>query len=130
MRSLPIEEDHHPEVDRLAWVSVYCRGTLDQEYQQRMEEMLEVLNQPRDEHAPVVALDERPVQLLDSRRPQPRWRHYERIGMRLLTVESQPLQTAKKGISTRLQQSCLLGFNQRRRVGIMISMPMRSLQAV
>jgi hypothetical protein len=34
-----------------------------------MEEVLEVLNQPWDEHAPVVALDERPVQLLDSLRP-------------------------------------------------------------
>ena len=37
---------------------------LDQEYLQRMEEVLEVLNQPRDEHAPVVALDERPVQVV------------------------------------------------------------------
>jgi hypothetical protein len=36
---------------------------LDQEYQQRMEEVLEVQNQPCDEHAPAVALDERPVQL-------------------------------------------------------------------
>ena len=34
-----------------------------------MEEVLDVLNQPRDEHAPVVALDERPVQLLGSLRP-------------------------------------------------------------
>jgi hypothetical protein len=34
-----------------------------------MEEMLEVLNQPWDEHAPVVALDEWPLQLLKSLRP-------------------------------------------------------------
>ena len=34
-----------------------------------MEEVLDVLNQPRDEHAPVVALDERPVQVLGSVRP-------------------------------------------------------------
>jgi hypothetical protein len=97
--------------------------------QKRVEEVLEVLNQPWDGYAPVVALDERYVQLLDSLRPQPRWRHYERIGMRLLTVESQALRTAKKGISTRLQQTCLLGFNQRRRVGIMISIPVHYLQA-
>lgn len=31
-----------------------------------MEEVLRVLNRPLDERAPVVALDERPVQLLDS----------------------------------------------------------------
>jgi hypothetical protein len=42
---------------------------LDQEYLHRMEEVLEVLNQPWDEHAPVVALDERPVQLVDAVRP-------------------------------------------------------------
>ena len=34
-----------------------------------MEEVLDVLNQAADERAPVVALDERPVQLLDSLRP-------------------------------------------------------------
>jgi len=34
-----------------------------------MEEVLEVLSHPLDERAPVVALDERPVQLLDSVRP-------------------------------------------------------------
>ena len=34
-----------------------------------MEKVLDVLNQPRDERAPVVALDERPVQLLNSVRP-------------------------------------------------------------
>ncbi|MFZ0888454.1 MAG: IS630 family transposase [Candidatus Binataceae bacterium] len=34
-----------------------------------MEEVLDILSQPLDECAPVVALDERPVQLLDSARP-------------------------------------------------------------
>ena len=34
-----------------------------------MEEVLDILNQPADERAPVVALDERPVQLLDAARP-------------------------------------------------------------
>jgi hypothetical protein len=34
-----------------------------------MEEVLEVLSRPADERAPVVALDERPVQLLDAARP-------------------------------------------------------------
>lgn len=34
-----------------------------------MEEVLDVLSQPVDERAPVVALDERPVQLLDAARP-------------------------------------------------------------
>jgi len=33
-----------------------------------MEEILDVLSQPADERAPVVALDERPVQLVDSAR--------------------------------------------------------------
>lgn len=42
---------------------------LDQDYLQRMEEVLDVLSQPLDKRAPVVALDERPVQLLDSVRP-------------------------------------------------------------
>ena len=34
-----------------------------------MEEVLDILTQPADERAPVVALDERPVQLLGSARP-------------------------------------------------------------
>jgi hypothetical protein len=42
---------------------------LDQEYLQRMEAVLEVLNRALAKHAPVVALDERPVQLVDSLRP-------------------------------------------------------------
>jgi transposase len=48
---------------------MWCVPILDQEYVERMEEVLEVLSQPLDERAPVVALDERPVQLLDSVRP-------------------------------------------------------------
>src|SRR5215470_19803950 len=46
-----------------------CVPELDQEYLQRMEAVLEVLNRALDKHAPVVALDERPVQLVDSLRP-------------------------------------------------------------
>src|SRR5215472_10505127 len=46
-----------------------CVPQLDQEYLQRMEAVLEVLNRALDKHAPVVALDERPVQLVDSLRP-------------------------------------------------------------
>ena len=48
---------------------MWCVPQLDQEYLQRMEAVLEVLNRPLDKHAPVVALDERPVQLVDSLRP-------------------------------------------------------------
>jgi DDE superfamily endonuclease len=51
---------------------MWCVPTLDQEYRERMEEVLEVLSQPLNERAPVVALDERPVQLLDSVRPDMR----------------------------------------------------------
>jgi hypothetical protein len=45
---------------------MWCVPVLDQTYLERMEEVLQVLNRPLDERAPVVALDERPVQLLDS----------------------------------------------------------------
>jgi hypothetical protein len=45
---------------------MWCVPTLDQTYVERMENVLQLLNRPLDEHAPVVALDERPVQLLDS----------------------------------------------------------------
>jgi hypothetical protein len=34
---------------------------LDQQYIERMEEILEVLSRPLDDRSPVVALDERPV---------------------------------------------------------------------
>jgi hypothetical protein len=42
---------------------------LDEEYIARMEEVLDILSQPVDERAPLVALDERPVQSLASKRP-------------------------------------------------------------
>jgi hypothetical protein len=48
---------------------MWCVPKLDQEYVQWMEEVLDILSQPADPRAPVVALDERPVQLLDSVRP-------------------------------------------------------------
>ena len=48
---------------------MWCVPQLDQEYLRRMEAVLAVLNRPLDKHAPVVALDERPVQLLGSVRP-------------------------------------------------------------
>ena len=48
---------------------MWCVPNLDQEYIARMEEVLDTLSQPVDERAPVVALDERPVQLLASKRP-------------------------------------------------------------
>jgi hypothetical protein len=48
---------------------MWCVPQLDQEYLQRMEAVLAVLNRPLDKHAPVVALDERPVQLVNSPRP-------------------------------------------------------------
>jgi hypothetical protein len=44
---------------------MWCVPKLDQEYIQRMEQVLDILSQPADPRAPVVALDERPVQLLD-----------------------------------------------------------------
>jgi hypothetical protein len=51
---------------------MWCVPTLDQNYIERMEDVLEVLSRSSDERAPVVALDERPVQLLDSvRRDMP-----------------------------------------------------------
>jgi hypothetical protein len=48
---------------------MWCVAKLDQQYVQRMENVLAILTQPAAERAPVVALDERPVQLLDSLRP-------------------------------------------------------------
>ena len=48
---------------------MWCVPKLDQEYVERMEEVLDILSQPVDDGAPVVALDERPVQLLASKRP-------------------------------------------------------------
>ena len=48
---------------------MWCVPQLDQEYLQRIEAALEVLNRPLDKRARLVALDERPVQWLDSLRP-------------------------------------------------------------
>jgi len=48
---------------------MWCVPQLDQEYLQRMEAVLQVLNRPLDKHAPVVALDDRQAEMLDSLRP-------------------------------------------------------------
>jgi hypothetical protein len=45
---------------------MWCVPSLDQAYIERMEDVLRLLNRPLDNHAPVVALDEPPVQLRDS----------------------------------------------------------------
>jgi len=42
---------------------------VDEEYVNRMEDVLDILAAPAEEREPVVALDERPVQLLASERP-------------------------------------------------------------
>ena len=48
---------------------MWCVPKLDAEYIKRMEDVLNTLARPPDPEEPVVALDERPVQLLDSARP-------------------------------------------------------------
>lgn len=48
---------------------MWCVPALDDEYIAKMEDVLNLLARPYDERQPVVALDERPVQLLDSARP-------------------------------------------------------------
>jgi hypothetical protein len=47
---------------------MWCVPKLDEEYVKRMEDVLETLAKPLNEREPVVAPDERPVQLLDSAR--------------------------------------------------------------
>ena len=47
---------------------MWCVPKLDDEYIARMEEVLNVMARPYDARQPVVALDERPVQLHDSAR--------------------------------------------------------------
>lgn len=47
---------------------MWCVPKLDEEYIRRMENVLNVLAKPVSETEPVVVLDERPVQLLDSKR--------------------------------------------------------------
>ena len=44
-------------------------GKIDNEYVERMEDVLEILGKPVNKREPVVAVDERPVQLHDSKRP-------------------------------------------------------------
>jgi hypothetical protein len=48
---------------------MWCIPKVDEEYLKRMEDVLDTLAKPAEEREPVVALDERPVQLLDSARP-------------------------------------------------------------
>jgi transposase len=48
---------------------MWCVPDLTEEYIERMEDVLAVLEKPFDARRPVIALDERPVQLLDSKRP-------------------------------------------------------------
>jgi DDE superfamily endonuclease len=48
---------------------MWCIPTVDKEFIERMEDVLKLLAKPRNKLEPVVALDERPVQLLDSARP-------------------------------------------------------------
>jgi transposase len=48
---------------------MWCVPTLDAEYIDRMEDVLNVLARPHDPREPVVGLDERPVVLRGTRRP-------------------------------------------------------------
>jgi transposase len=51
---------------------MWCIPKLDDEYIARMEDVLDTLAAPADSKAPIVAIDERPVQLLDDvRRTKP-----------------------------------------------------------
>src|SRR5450631_2933781 len=47
---------------------MWCVPELTREYVERMENVLNVMEQPADGREPVVALDERPVQLLATER--------------------------------------------------------------
>lgn len=47
---------------------MWCVPKIDDEYIERMEDILDVLEKPKNEQEPVFVLDERPVQLLDSKR--------------------------------------------------------------
>jgi hypothetical protein len=47
---------------------MWCVPRLDDEYVERMENVLDLLAKPLNPREPVLALDERPVQLLDSAR--------------------------------------------------------------
>ena len=48
---------------------MWCVPKVDEEYVTRMEDVLDILAKPLNDKEPVVALDERPVQLLASARP-------------------------------------------------------------
>src|SRR5262249_53121643 len=89
----------------------------------------EVHNQPWDEPAPEVALDERPGAGVGPVRPATRWRHCERIGMGLLTVESHALRIAKEKTPFVCNDVAGWGFISVGVWGIMISMPMHYLRA-
>jgi len=64
---------------------MWCVATLDDEYIERMEDVLEVYERPLDRKEPVVCLDEKPIQLLKNinstsrmvRRRKPRRKDYE-----------------------------------------------------
>ena len=45
---------------------MWCVAKLDEAYVERMEDLLQLYEKPRDLAEPVVCLDERPVQLLDD----------------------------------------------------------------
>src|SRR5689334_14720985 len=47
---------------------MWCVPKLDAEYVERMEDVLNLYERPHNPQEPVVCLDERPVQLLDSKR--------------------------------------------------------------
>jgi hypothetical protein len=48
---------------------MWCVPNLDEQYVERMEDVLDLLTKPTNEREPVVVLDERPVQLRGSARP-------------------------------------------------------------
>ncbi len=47
----------------------WCVPELDEEFIEKMEDVLKVYERPYNEHRPVVCLDEKPIQLLDDIRP-------------------------------------------------------------
>ena len=51
---------------------MWCVSDLDDEFIERMEDLLDLYERPRDAAEPVVCFDERPVQLLDDKRPSSR----------------------------------------------------------
>lgn len=48
---------------------MWCVPQIDREFIDRMEDLLELYAQPEDAQEPVVCLDERPVQLIEAKRP-------------------------------------------------------------